>query len=601
MSTTLKDILDNDGSDIDLDIPELQNIDDDTNKSDEHLCLECEDMIIEVQCLNCDEGFCGGCFNLIHSGGKRKSHEFEKVESSDAEIQEKERKVKGGNSDNAGQESDLVVEDDEIESKSAATDSPNATSSGVRMVLKSIESKIEFIPLRLTYEERFYLNLLDSALNVSEYTDKVDIFSYVSKPKRIVEQIKQICSILIGLVYSSNFKKGEKLIKNKDFKENSEFFKAIFEIGRRYKILNPNKLRTNFGKLCYIIMDSKLPEVEAHLEFNLYKPVNTIKTFIQSKTSDDRIWAMFQDENLLYATSQIDSLGRSRMAVQRDIKTKEMAIKKLVMRYRTAELNEDDIKQIIYSIDDYNSYVFHNRNPTNRFIKRLEGFSQDEVASQFNIGISRGRSGSKLTHDHTKQYNYVLQSLTLWSIIQREMIYLWSIADDDLFNGVAYKLTSTGQGLNRVKACPKLYKIMYKLIGEAKSKCNGSWVGSSVVHLGDDAVPNALFFLDKYIQIPNILIPIDQVLNKIPELFKDDHVAEMLTKNYRSMRQLQLTILQDCFAHMFDGSGADNFFMSGSCIDGRLTSAWNFTNEIHKKEYFKVFLLTGFIGFSGED
>ena len=193
------------------------------------------------------------------------------------------------------------------------------------------------------------------------------------------------------------------------------------------------------------------------------------------------------------------------------------------------------------------------------------------------------------------------QSLTLWSIIQREMIRLWYIADSDLFDGSQYRLASTGHGLNRIKACPAIYKEMHRIITECRSKTNG-WVGSSVVHLGDDAVPNALFFLDKYTQIPSILIPFDHTLLKISELVQNDpHLLEYIEKEYGSVDGLKLTILQDAFAHMFDGSGADNFYMSGSCIDGRLTSAWNHCNEISKKRYYNIFLLTSFNGFNGSE
>ena len=50
---------------------------------------------------------------------------------------------------------------------------------------------------------------------------------------------------------------------------------------------------------------------------------------------------------------------------------------------------------------------------------------------------------------------------------------------------------------------------------------------------------------------------------------------------------------------LFDGSGADNFFDAGSCIDGRLTSAWNWCSKIQSKPYYPIFLLTGFVGFNG--
>lgn len=94
---------------------------------------------------------------------------------------------------------------------------------------------------------------LEAALNVSEYTgnedirgrrsgtvglilcqDNVDIISYTNKSKRIVTQIKDLCSIISGLLAAGDYKLGNELFANNNVKQNEAFFQKVFEVGRRY-------------------------------------------------------------------------------------------------------------------------------------------------------------------------------------------------------------------------------------------------------------------------------------------------------------------------------------------------------------------------------
>lgn len=161
------------------------------------------------------------------------------------------------------------------------TDDPDQTN--------SLEEELDymkiarFAPIRLTITERKLMRLLESTLHVSEYTDKVDIIHEGSKSRAIIREIKEVSAILSGLAIAYNYEAGQKLLKERDYYNNAEFFRNVFEIGRRYKILNPDKMRTSYGKLIYFLMDSRKPEIKELLNFDCVIPVNTVYSFLKSK------------------------------------------------------------------------------------------------------------------------------------------------------------------------------------------------------------------------------------------------------------------------------------------------------------------------------
>ncbi len=77
------------------------------------------------------------------------------------------------------------------------------------------------------------------------------------------------------------------------------------------------------------------------------------------------------------------------------------------------------------------------------------------------------------------------------------MFHLWYLAESDLLSeNIPYRLRDTGQGLNRVQGAPKTSHMMHTILGRAQRSI-GSWVGSSVIHMGDHNVPNALMFIGR--------------------------------------------------------------------------------------------------------
>lgn len=461
-----------------------------------------------------------------------------------------------------------------------------------------ISERAKYIPMRLSHEERRLLRLLEGAFNVSEYTDKVDILSYRSKHARVHAQIKDICAILCGLTVAQNFRRGSQLIADRDFSDLQDFFQSCFEIGRRHKVMNPDKLRDTYGKLMYMLMDSTEPAIQELLGFRCTRPLLTVSNFLDGGGAS----RLLDDPKLPIAIAEIRTYGRSRQEIQTDIKMKEKVRDSLAKKYQTKDLNSEDLLRCMYSLGDNNSYIRFNRDPIDRMIDYLEeNFNPTLIEEGFSLAIFGGKQGARLTHNHSRQYCYVKQTLTLWREISHEMFKLWFMADRDMLaENNHYRLQNTGQGLQRVQGAGNVGRTMSQIISRCQKKI-GSWVGSSVVHLGDHNVPNALMFIDKYTQVPRILNPLVLALEELPKIAEaDPAVKSYVNSLYGDMTSCRKHILADFFRHAFDGGGADNSFDAGSCIDGRLTSAWNWCSKIEKKKYYNIFKLAGFDGFDGE-
>jgi hypothetical protein len=95
--------------------------------------------------------------------------------------------------------------------------------------------------------------------------------------------------------------------------------------------------------------------------------------------------------------------------------------------------------------------------------------------------------------------------------------------------------------------------------------------------------------------------PIVACLEQLEKLCEEDSgIQDLVEDGFGGMNKLRKDILYDFFRSAFDGSGADNFYDAGSCIDGRLTSAWNWCSQLPHKPFYPIFKLTGFTGFDGE-
>ncbi|KAH9256947.1 hypothetical protein BASA81_004768 [Batrachochytrium salamandrivorans] len=459
------------------------------------------------------------------------------------------------------------------------------------ITLALLQRMAEFTPVRLSETERKDLDVIEGALDHSEYTSNVDVSTndhYVredyNKERKIERELHEFCQVMLGLSAGNDYQFKGKRTLGDSLRAQEPFFAHCLEVGRRFKILNPDKFRDSYGKLLYILMDSVNPSVRN--SFKLLKPVETVSKLCEQE-------AILNDPALVVACQEITHASP------------ELSRKKLEARQFLVDRYPQVAMAVMGSLEDALSFWRSNRDPVDKLITLLHTFfdpNKEPNLPLYSLSL-QGRDrkcGHKLSHDHRTQFTFVFQTLMLWKQVMNDFFRLWIGAENDLLaskNG--YSLVNTGQGLQRCQRAPETARNMNQILSQVQSTTGSTWVGLSVVHLGDREVPNALIFIDKYTQIPRIIAPIVQCINAVlpqGELYSNPQTNHYLVTNYGSPENCATMILSDLFRGGFDGSGD----LGGSCIDGRLTSLWNWSSLIEKKSYYPVFLLSGFLGFDGK-
>jgi len=590
--------------------------------ADPKVCSDCEQPS-EVFCHECLDAFCLMCYRTNHRTGRRKLHVFTHITNLSAvelkkllenpptetirmsgDVEHKIESSEGGQVDNdfvLSGPSTKVLSVAKVEALAADTGALPEWWGGKKLPVDWFVERSKYIPLRLTHEERRFLRMLQGVLKASGYTDKVDQppGAFKNAAAKRVTAMQELVGVLTALVYCTSIHHGKQVMEYGTFAKNAAFFQHVFELGRRHKIRNPEKMRSSYGALLYLLQDAQSPEALNLLGFSCVRPVITVYDLLSEKGGLE----VLRDPLLPIATQEIVTAGKTREEINEISRRKYEAFKRLVARHQSPTLSKETISLAVYSIGDNHNFLRCNRDPCNEMIKYLTTFFHPTEAKseEYSLAITEGVDGARLTHSHAAQYHYVLQSLCLWRDILDDFFRLWYVAEQDLLNVAEhpYTLSETGQGMQRLQPAPNVDKIMRQIVYNVQKKA-GTWVGSSVIHLGDRNVPNALLFIDKYNQVGRILQPICICLRELTRL-EDSYRPKYIDLVYGSVEAAQRVILRDFFRYAFDGSGSDNFFEAGSCIDGRLTSAWHWCNQLPAKPFFPLFQITNFVGFDGTD
>jgi hypothetical protein len=136
---------------------------------------------------------------------------------------------------------------------------------------------------------------------------------------------------------------GQTMVNQKSYQDNEEFFQSLFEIARRYKITNPGsftltsylipiieKMRSDYGKLLYLLQDSVYKEITTRMGFKMVRSIKTVYLALEESNS----LSILDDPTMLLATTEVvETATTSRSDIESRIKRKELAIEALSKKH----------------------------------------------------------------------------------------------------------------------------------------------------------------------------------------------------------------------------------------------------------------------------
>lgn len=228
----------------------------------EGVCEECEcDPALWV-CDTCEMDLCTMCFDVLHRKGKRALHRKRPRESMAVQetafsngdggvtpptphtiphvltlTEQVSSSSTASSNSNSGAGSAPSKKSSNFPTFNFWSSSPSSSSSTSPPLpvhpcqlpplgsSQSMRDRAKSIPLRLSFEQRKTLHLVQATLTACDYTARVDRH-FKSLPHREQAQLKQITGVLQALVLSEDYAKGRVLVEEQDYERHALFFQV---------------------------------------------------------------------------------------------------------------------------------------------------------------------------------------------------------------------------------------------------------------------------------------------------------------------------------------------------------------------------------------